>query len=175
MAVSLSPVVGLFLGGRPSTVAGFVPLVVVDAIERLSFRARPHVVGEVFKPHPALTYGDTSGPVVRKAGRVRVRASVNHGSPSGHLWGHRAARVGAMRCDFGSNLLPTKTSATGGSAGSKHAELVALLAPTVAYAPPDGASLGGSSVNLYSNQRAETLPGDIDTFPHWSDYNGEWQ
>lgn len=67
---------------RPTHIARFVGLVVVDAIERVTGRARPHIAQERFEVVPPLgAHGDAAAAVVGVGDVLRIVAAALHRLP----------------------------------------------------------------------------------------------
>ena len=78
----LSTISGLLFGGSPSTVAGLIVAIVVDAIQGLPLWARPHVLKERFKAVlPALADANAPSAPERELRRVRVETAILHRLP----------------------------------------------------------------------------------------------
>lgn len=82
----------------PSTVAGFVVPVIVDAVECPAERPWSHVREEVLeRVHPSLTDGDSAASVVLPVPGVRISAALAHGGPTVKFRGGSTASAVPMR------------------------------------------------------------------------------
>lgn len=98
---TIALVLRLFSICRPSTISRAIRSVRIDAIDRQSFRARPHIRVEVFKTvKPAIADSDSSAAVMLKVGIARTEATAAQAAPNAVLWcirhSVRSALVGAQ-------------------------------------------------------------------------------
>src|ERR1700674_1542412 len=99
------PVRGLLFRGRPTAIAGLIVPIVVDAVDRMLIRARPHVGKEAFKAGqatltaaPAGTDRDAATAVVGEMIAVPIGAASHHAAPRDifRAAGHSVRAEGAL-------------------------------------------------------------------------------
>jgi len=151
----MRPFIALLLRSRgPAAVARFVIAVVVDAVNRQSWRAIAHVVAEVFKARPPFADGDPAATVERKVNSVRIQAAFFHCYP-GSICRRRDAAVlsGALALQAA-----TTCSIARGQATARHECFGAALA----QASPHNASTAIAMFRRFDNSQVpKNMPGQV--------------
>lgn len=130
----------------PPTIAGFVVAVYINAINRMSDRARPHIFEECFKTFaPALAHVNVATSIIWVASLILVIAacfcrSPRHILPRGWLILATRARLSVRAKPIG-RLIALQASATSRVAGSEFPAFDINHAPTFAATTPCGACI----------------------------------
>ncbi len=111
-AVIPSLIIALFLFGSPIAIFGMVSTLIVPSFERLSVRPVPHVFVKVFKLSPPVTNRDSSTAVIFKCARLRVVATLYHGSPNSVNWLLIHSMFCGLRLHSGCRILPCEATTT---------------------------------------------------------------
>ena len=154
-----SSVGGLFFHGDPSTIAGFVSPVIVDAVECEPGWRLAHVSEEVVKGQPSLANGDATGAIPRPCPVTWVCAALNERRPAGiEGCGFPSEIVPVLVIKLG-GFLAVKTTATG-HASPDIADCSSGGVSTVTAAFPDEL-LSLPAAEADDGQSSETLASDI--------------
>ena len=125
---SPSTVMTLFKSCSPLTVFGIIPQLVVNSLYRKTVRGVSHILKEVLKLLPPLTYRDSSSSVVFVSNSFGVPTPLNHGSPN-HVHRRPSHSVGVF--DVNSFVTPAGFGGSSREAFSENSP----FSPAVALAP----------------------------------------
>lgn len=108
-----SAVSGLVIGRRPSHIVWEIALIIVDAIQRHTWRAASDIRDEIVETvSPPIAYGDAAPPVVVEIPIFRVQASLFQCSPRVVFMRFVRASVAVSRWIHFAGMLDMQTPAT---------------------------------------------------------------
>lgn len=140
---SFASVIGLLFGRGPSTILGEIAQIVVDSIQRQTFRGMPHIRKEILKFEPFSTDCDPSPSITLKVFDIGISTTAEHRSPNTVDFGAKHSMSSKSGFIGFSNSASTRLS----SAEFKGHRIMTLCAPTFANASPSGmASMGPRNV-----------------------------